>query len=97
MYILSLIANALLGAAIVSAMLGETAHHPLPVPILVPILVCAVHATVLIMYPIRRTKPLAMLLGVMACVSFLCLFLLEISGQPTYQIQSIKPVLSAPK
>ena len=93
MYIISLIAAVLLGADIVSKMLGGPAHHAL----LVPILVCAVHAALLILYAIRRSKTLGLLLGVMACVSLLCLFRVEISGQANYQVQSIKPVLTAPK
>ncbi len=93
MYFFSLIANVLLAAVIISTMMGGPAHHAL----LVPILVCAVHAVVVIMYPMRRTKSLGLLVGVMACVSLLCLFLVEISGQPTYQIQSVKPVLTSPK
>ena len=93
MYIISLIAAALLGADIVNGMTIAPPHRPMGFPILV----CAAHIVVLIGYQLRPTKSLALLVGVMACISLLCLFLLEVSGQPTYQIQSIKPVLTAPK
>ena len=96
MYIVSLIPAVLLAVAIGRMLMASQGHLQLAFALLVSILVCATHIVVLIMYPIRRTKPLAMLLVVMGCVSILCLFLLAVSGQPNYQIHSVSPTLSAP-
>ena len=96
MYILSLIPAVLLAAAIARMLLASQGHLQMAFAVLVSVIVCATHIVVLVMYPIRRTKPLAILLSVMACVSVLCLFLLALSGQPNYQVQSISPAPAAP-
>ncbi len=96
MYIVSLIPAVLLAAAIVRVLMASQGHLQLAFPVLVSIIVCVTHIIVLVMYPIRRTKPLAILLGAMAFVSVVCLFLLAVSGQPNYQIYYAKPAATAP-
>jgi branched-subunit amino acid ABC-type transport system permease component len=95
-YIVSLIPAVLLAWAIIRMLMAGQGHVQLAFAVLVSIVVCATHIVVLVMYPIRRTKPLAMLLGAMGCVSILCLFLLAVSGQRNYQIHSISNLPNAP-
>ena len=96
MYIVSLISALLLAAAILRMLTATHGYQNLAFAVLVSMIVCAVHAVVLVMYPIRHTKPLAILLGAMGCVSIVCLFLLAVSGQPNYQIQSIGNLPAVP-
>jgi hypothetical protein len=96
-YLVSLIPAVLLAAEIVRLLMAAPGHLQLGFAVLVSIIVCATHIVVLVFYPVRPSKALAALLGVMACISILCLFLLAASGQPNYQIQAVQPVLPAPK
>jgi phosphatidylserine synthase len=95
-YLASLFPALLLAAAIVGLLFGALGHQQSAFALLVSAIVCATHVVVLVMYPIRRTKPLALLLVVMACVSLLCLFLLVVSGRPNYEVHSIGNPPSAP-
>jgi uncharacterized membrane protein HdeD (DUF308 family) len=98
MYLVSLFPAAFLAVAVIHQLMSASSDHNQQIgfPILVSIIVCVIHAAVLVMYPIRRTKPLALLLGAMAFVSLVCLFLLLVSSQPNYQVHSVGN-LPAPK
>ena len=95
MYIISLIPAVLLAAAIFRILTATQGHHQLAFAVLVAIIVCATHVIFLVLYPIRPSKPLAVLLGVMAFISLGCLFLLAVSGRPNYQIQYVKPATNS--